>query len=203
MGNIPVLVLIGALAFAWTMWAVLFWGSIALIERHNPFNTFRAALGWSGINLAISATLGGIIGVGVLLVWVVFLLRLLLGRYELGALHAVGVVLATVVGPYFVAGAFVAFVGDSAALFLLVLYGVPLGVIAVWLWPRPAPQPPTNLPAARIARLWPRRPAIAAAAAPAAPTASAPTAPTAPSATALPAITPIAPPAGGEPAFLR
>src|SRR5689334_13031423 len=92
MGNIPVLVLVGALAFAWTMWAVLFWGSIALIERHNPFNTFRAALGWSGINLAISATLGGIIGVGVLLVWVVFLLRLLLGRYELGALHAVGVV---------------------------------------------------------------------------------------------------------------
>lgn len=152
-------VLIGALLFAWTVWAVLFWGSIAIIERHNPFNTFGWALVWSGVHMGVSIANGaaGIAGLGVLIVWLVFLMRLLLNRYELGFLHALGVVIVTVVGPYFVGDAFVSFVGRSASLFMIVLYGVPIAIIVAWKWPRPAPQPPSNLPAARVTRLFRRR----------------------------------------------
>jgi hypothetical protein len=152
-------VLVGALLFVWTVWAVLFWGSIAIVERYNPYNRFGWALIWSTAELIVSFAMGtaGFAGLGILLVWLVFLMRLLLGRYELGMLHALGVVIVTVVGPYFVADAFVKFVGSSETMFMLVLYGVPLAVGLVWLWPRPAPAPPTNLPAARVERFRRKR----------------------------------------------
>jgi hypothetical protein len=228
MEDVPAHVFIAALTFAWTMWAVLFWGSIAVVERHNPFNTFRMALALSGINLAISATMGGIAGLSVLIIWLVFLVRLLLGRYELGLLHAIGVALATVVGPYFVTDAFISFADTSETMLLVVLYGFPIAVFTVWIWPRPAPAPPTNLPAARVARFWRRRgrtaaveaaPVAAAAPAPTpAPIAAAEAAPVeapapAPAAAPVPvraaAIAPPPPPpppapaADGEPSFLR
>ena len=44
---------IAAFAFAWTMWAVMFWGSIAVVERDNPVNRFSAALGWSALSIAV------------------------------------------------------------------------------------------------------------------------------------------------------
>jgi hypothetical protein len=127
-------------------------------------------------------------------------------------LHAVGVVITTVVGPYFVSNAFLSFVGESETLFMLLLYAVPAAIFVIWLWPRPAPGQPTNLPAARVERFrrkprsesQPATPASAAApvvavavAAPAAapapapvPVAAAPIAPLAPPAP----ITPLAPP---------
>jgi hypothetical protein len=205
-------VIVGALLFAWTTWAVLFWGGVAIIERHNPFNSFRVALGLSGVQLALSMATSGLAGIGLLVVWMVFLFRLLLGRYELGVLHAIGVVLTTVAGPYFVTNAFVSFVGASDTLFMLVLYGVPVAVIAVWMWPRPEQAPPTNLPPARVARLWRKRSATATVAAAAPATAAAPAAkpaaaaPPAPPATAVAPPTPPAAPApraDGEPALLH
>ncbi|HWO17586.1 MAG TPA: hypothetical protein VNO30_02380 [Kofleriaceae bacterium] len=200
--------LIGLLLFAWTMWAVLFWGSIAALERHNPFNTFGWALVWSAVEIAASAGMAGagFAGYGILIAWLVFLFRLLLGRYELGVLHAIGVVIVTVVGPYFVADAFFSFVGSSETLLIVALYAVPLGVLVAWRWPRPAPAQPTNLPPARLARLWRKEakpaPAPAPTSAPAPAKISAAPAP-------APAPAPIAPPpappprADGEPSFLR
>jgi hypothetical protein len=170
-------VLIGALLFAWTVWAVLLWGSIAIVERHNPFNTFGWALAWSGLNMVVSLANGalGIAGLGVRIIWLVFLMRLLLHRYELGFLHSLGVVIVTVVGPYFVGDAFISFVGSSASLFLIVLYAVPVVILVAWKRPRPAPQLPSNLPAARVTRLFRKR------------------APTAPVTVAAPPLTPAGP----------
>lgn len=218
--------LLGVLLFWWTVWAALFWGSIAIIERHNPYNTFGWALVWSIAELIASFAISfsNIGSLGILLTWLVFLMRLLLGRYELGTLHAVGVVITTVVGPYFVSNAFLAFVGDSETLFMLLLYGVPAAIFVIWLWPRPAPGLPTNLPAARIERFRRKsrpepQPAAAAPAPAPAPIAAPPLAPVAPPAP----IAPLAPPpplapaapksslapsaeaprAEGEPSFLR
>ena len=161
--SLSVSVLVGVVLFAWTMWAVLFWGSIAVIERHNPYNKFKWALLWSAAELIVSVAIGnlGFGGLGLLLAWFGFLMRLLLNSYELGLLHAIGVVIVTVVGPYFVFDAFDAvltFVGTSETMLLLLLYGVPAVVLAVWLWPRRAPAQPTNLPSARIERLGRKRP---------------------------------------------
>jgi hypothetical protein len=207
-------VLVGLLLFAWTMWAVLFWGSIAIVERHNPFNTFGWALAWSAVEIVASVAMAGagFAGYGILIAWLVLLFRLLLGRYELGVLHAIGVVIVTVIGPYFVSGAFFSFVGSSETLLLLALYGLPIGVLVVWRWPRPAPQQPTNLPSARLARSW--RKGAKPAPIPAKPPAPAPTpapAPVAapPVATALTPPAPLSPPAApppradGEPSILR
>jgi hypothetical protein len=211
--------LIGAIAFAWTMWAVLFWGSIAVIERHNPFNTFGWALVWSAVEIMASVAIAflSIAGIGMLVAWLIFLFRLLLQRYELGLLHTIGVVIVTIVGPYFAADAFLSFVGSSQTLLLLALYGFPLAVLVVWRWPRPTPQPPTNLPPARVQKLW-RAPPAPVAVAPPAPVAVAPPAPVAiapppPVAAAPPAPVVVAPPAprsdapapraDGEPSFLR
>ena len=206
--ELSVPLLIGVLLFVWTVWAVLFWGSIALIERHNPYNKFKWALLWSAAEIIVSVAIGnlGFGGLGLLLAWLGFLIRLLLNSYELGLLHAIGVVIATVVGPYFVFDAFdtlIAFVGSSETMFMLLLYGVPAVVLAFWLWPRPAPGQPTNLPPARIEKIGRKR-----AAAPA---------PVLPASPAFPAASPISPPASpisppaspdsprdaGEPSFLR
>jgi hypothetical protein len=196
-------VIVGALLFAWTTWAVLFWGGVAIVERHNPFNSFRIALGLSGVQLALSMATSGVAGIGLLLVWMVCLFRLLLGRYELGVLHAIGVVLATVAGPYFVTDAFVSFVGTSTTLFMLVLYAVPVAVIAVWMWPRREPAPPTNLPPARVTRLWRKRPATATVAAATAAVPATAAAPAAAPVAKPAAAAPPAPRADGEPALLR
>jgi hypothetical protein len=233
MDDIPVSVLIGAILFAWVMWAVLFWSAIAILERHNPFNTFGWALVWSAVELAVSVGLAGMsyTGWGLAIAWIVFLARLLLGRYELGALHAVGVVIVTVVGPYFVFDAFVSFVGSSETRLMIALYGIPAVVLVVWKWPRRASDQPSNLPPARVTRFWRRRPAKApvpvpvpvpvlsapVVPAPIVPTPVAPIVPT-PVLAAPVAATPPAPPAAiappsqpspsppradGEPSFLR
>jgi hypothetical protein len=158
--DLDLAVLLGALLFIWTMWAVLFWGSIALLERHNQFNTFGWALVWSVVEMIASVAMSSfrLSGIGVLVAWIVFLMRLLLNRYELGFFHALGVVIATVVGPYFVMDWFLSLVGSSATLFLIFLYAFPIAVLLVWRWPRPAPEAPTNLPQARLTRFWQRQP---------------------------------------------
>lgn len=227
--------LIGVLLFVWTVWAVLFWGSIALIERHNPYNKFKWALLWSAAEIGVSIAIGnlGFGGLGLLLAWLGFLIRLLLNSYELGLLHAIGVVIVTVVGPYFVFDAFdtlLASIGSSETMLLIMLYGVPAVVFAVWLWPRAASGQTTNLPPARIEKIGRKRAAAAApapmavpvaaarvapvavAAAPVAP-AVAPVLPAAPAFHAAPPVSPpaspISPPAAdsprdaGEPSFLR
>lgn len=223
-------VLVGLLLFAWTMWAALFWCSIAVVERHNPFNTFGWALVWSALEIGASLVVGsaGIFGFGILIAWLVFLFRLLLGRYELGVLHTIGVVLVTVVGPYFVADAFFSFFGSSDTLLLLALYALPIGVLIAWRWPRPPPEQATNLPPARLARIWRKRATPPAAVTPVAvtppavrpaavtppavtpPAAAPPAPPAAPPVTeALTPPAPIAPAAApspaadGEPSFLR
>jgi hypothetical protein len=78
--------LIGALAFAWTLWATLFWGSIAAIERHNPHNTFGWALVWSAVEVmaSVAITVMSYAGIGMLVAWLIFLFRLLRQHYELG-----------------------------------------------------------------------------------------------------------------------
>jgi hypothetical protein len=209
--EIPPSALIGVCLFAWTMWAVLFWGSIKIVERHNPFNTFGWALVWSTLQIVMAVLLGGadIFRLVFLAVWIVVLMRLLLNRYELGLLHALVVVIATVVGPYFIDDIFLAFVGESTSLLMIGLYAVPAAVLGVWLWSRFGRRAPadTNLPEARAQRVRKRAPAPAAIAPAPAPVAAEAPPVAAPPVAAPPPITapaaPAAPRADGEPSVLR
>jgi hypothetical protein len=197
--ELPALVLLGALAFAWTTWAALLWGSIKLVQRDNPSNRFGMALVLSAVEVCVAVVMGyvQIFGLILLVLWLVVLLRLLLAHYELGLLPALGVVIVTVVGPYFVAGALVTFLGKSPALILIALYAVPIGVLAVWLRSRGRRAPVAGLPEARVEKRGRRGRAPAREAAPpaAAPPVIAPP-------IAAPAA-PAAPRADGDPAFLR
>lgn len=209
---------VGVFLFAWVLWAVLFWGAIAVIERHNPHNTFGWALVCSTGQLAASLVIGqaGLLGIVLLLAWFVALVRVLLTRYELGLLHSIGVVIAVIVGPYFVSGWLVSLVGASETGFVIMLYAVPIAILVAWRFLRrralatlEAAVGPA-LPEARARRARKRAPSApiapvqGAPASAAAPTAAAPAAaPAAPRPALIAPPAPAAPRADGEPSLLR
>lgn len=200
MFELPVSLMVGLILFGWTLWAVLFWGSIALVDRYNARNTFGMALVWAGVDLALSVAVSfaGIAGIAVMLAW---LFILLLRHYELGFLRTLGVVIVTVAGPYFVWSKLVAMFLENERMFLFVIYGFPLVAIAVWRWPRTAAASPEgSVPSARLARGWRREKAAKA------PKAVVTAAPQQPAPVAAPIVAPpapVTPRADGEPSLLR
>lgn len=197
------LVTVGAIAFAWTVWALLLWGAIALFERDNPVNRFSEALGWSVLHIVVSLTTDAswMLEVAVVVGWFTFLVRLLIHRYELGLLHAIGVVIATVAAPYAIEAGLEPVVGASEVAAYAVLFGVPAAILGGWQWRRRRAAGPGDdwrretLPTARVARF--RRRARS-------PVATASPAPAAP-AVARPVATASPPPAtdGREPSILK
>lgn len=203
------LVWVAGLAFVWTVWALLFWGGIVLFDRQNRVNRFSAALGWSALHLVIGLVMqtSWLLGLAVLLAWLIFLVRLLALRYDLGLLHSLGVVAATVLGPYLI------LVGmrdvGSATLEGLVWgqIGFAAAVLGVWLWRRRSVAGAGDaLPQAR-ARLRRRRTAVLPVEEPppAPPPATAPPVqpPSEPRPAPLAAVPPPLGPVTGEPSILK
>ena len=150
----------GGLVFAWMLWAVLLWGSIAILDRENAVNTFKSALGWSlvHVGLALAMSLTWFVSLLILAAWVTFLVRLLVHHYELGPVRAIGVIIVTEAVPYLVEHVFAAVAGDSDARALAIVWGFPAAVVACWWWARrrarhgDSAAEPARLPRARIAR---------------------------------------------------
>jgi hypothetical protein len=123
---------LGALVFSWSLWAVLFWGSIRILEPNNANNTFGKALAVGALYVVCTLFVHALSYIGLVLAvaWLVFLLRLLVGWYELGILKSLGVVAGVNVTPYFLVPWLYELAGGS----LIVLFvGFPAAVIAVWL----------------------------------------------------------------------
>jgi hypothetical protein len=126
------------LLFAWTVWAVLLWGSIRIVDRTNQHNSFVAALVWSAVQLGVSLGVQtlGMAGLGVLVLWLAFLLRLLLRQYEMSIAPALLVLVMLIAAPFGLAPALEVIVGTSELLALLVLCGTPFAIIGGWLFGR-------------------------------------------------------------------
>jgi len=126
---------VGGLIFALTLWAVLFWGSIRILEPENANNTFTKALAIAALYILASLAVRtmAFIGLFFAVAWLVFLLRLLISWYELGLLKSIGVVAAVNVTPFLLVPWLVRVLGDSFAGWLLLFYGFPVVVGAVWL----------------------------------------------------------------------
>jgi hypothetical protein len=202
------LALVAGLAFAWTLWAVLFWGGIAVLDRDNEVNRFSAALGWSAIHLVMGLVMDAawLLGLLVLVAWLIFLIRLLALRYELGLLHSIGVVVATFLGPYLAVLGLGQLGGSSVKGLLAVELGFAAAVLGTWLWRRRGSEVGEALPRARVARLR-RRPARHSEAAPSEPAARSDQDAPGPAPAVAPVARPVASaPAGpvtGEPSFLK
>jgi hypothetical protein len=121
---------LAAHGFLIAFWATVFWGSVKLLDRDNVKNTF-------GLAVALGALFDlthifGIPDIIYLVAWLVFLVRLVMWHHDLGLLKALAVTAATVFGPYFLLPPIVAFVGDSAVLDDVVVYGFTLAVFGTW-----------------------------------------------------------------------
>jgi hypothetical protein len=126
------------LLFAWTVWAVLLWGSIRIVDRANQHNSFVAALVWSAVQLGVSLGIQtfGMAGVAVLVLWLGFLLRLLVRQYEMNLGPALLVLVMLIAAPFGLAPALEVIVGTSELLALVVLCGTPFAIIGGWLFGR-------------------------------------------------------------------
>jgi hypothetical protein len=201
----------GALVFAEIIWATMLWGSIKIVDRNNQHNSFAAALFWAGLNLVVSLVLREIalLGLVMALAYLVLMVRVLMNTYELGLLRALAVLALLIAAPYLLMPPLVDFVGDSELRGVVVLYGLPLGILAVWGWSRfkarEVVADDSPLPRARVVK----RAEPAPAASPAAPVPRAPTAPVAPPAAPIQPVAAVAPTAEvpaspeGGPKFLR
>jgi hypothetical protein len=118
-------------AFAVSVWALIYWGSIKLLDRYNPKNTFGVAL-WFGLlcTLSFMFPLPGLVMV---VAWMVLLIRISMWQYDLGLVPAAIAAAATVFVPYFGSPYLFKFVGDSDVRAYALVYGVPGVTLAVYL----------------------------------------------------------------------
>lgn len=123
---------LGGFAFSLTLWAVLFWGSIRILEPGNGNNSFAKALG-IGVLYGVCLWLVGhmaLIGLFFAVAWLVFILRLLTDWYEMGILKSLGVTAVINIGPYYLIPKM--FVAAGSSVYGL-LFGFPAAVLIVWL----------------------------------------------------------------------
>jgi hypothetical protein len=192
--------------FGIAFWALVFWGSLRIIDRGNVKNTFTLA-----VCLGLLDDFTNFFGIPDVLyvgAWLVFLVRLVTWHYDVGLLRAILVTATTVLAPYFLMPQLVKFVGDSEARAYVVLYGLPIGVFGTWIvtalrkrgrTDEPVHGDDSAVPPARIAR-WSRKssakPPVVAAPRVVAPPIAAPV-------VASKLVEPITPPSDGGPTFLR
>ena len=127
------------LVFAWTVWAGLFWGAIRIVDARNTHNYFAHALLWSAVQLAVSLAgpaFGVLGGLAMLVLWCVFLMRLLLGQYEMGFLQALLVLAMLIAAPFLLEPVVLHLVEVSEVLALVVFFGAPFFILGGWLWGR-------------------------------------------------------------------
>jgi hypothetical protein len=126
---------IGAIGFGLVVWAGMLWGAIALIDRHNAYNRFPTALIWSALNVAAAFVLREIalLGLFVGIAYLVLMIKVLMRHYELGILQTLGVLGLLIAAPHVLMPPLLGFVETSELRAILVLFGLPLGIIAIWL----------------------------------------------------------------------
>ncbi|HEU0034848.1 MAG TPA: hypothetical protein VFQ53_29690 [Kofleriaceae bacterium] len=129
------MIFVGALLFAWIVWAGLLWLSIRLIDRTNPYNRFAIALVWGAFNVAAALVLQHVMWFGLFLAvaYLVLFVRVLTRHYELGILATIGVIALMQAIPYVVMPKLLDWVDDSELRAYVVLLGLPGGILATWL----------------------------------------------------------------------
>jgi len=123
---------LGVFVFSVSLWAVLFWGSIRLLDPGNANNSFAKALaigvlyGVAGWFVGHMALIGLFFGVA----WLVFILRLLTSWYEMGFLKSLAVTAIINIGPYLLVPKMLDAVGGNV---YVLLWGFPAIVMIVWM----------------------------------------------------------------------
>src|SRR6266545_2638532 len=122
---IDTVLLIGALAFGWTVWAVLLWGAVRIVDPANGHNTFAHALLWSAVHLGVALLMQHmwLLGMFVLAGWLLLMFRILTAAYELGILRSIGVLALIGLAPFALDKVLGIVVGGSEILGLIVLFG--------------------------------------------------------------------------------
>jgi len=154
--------LIGALAFGWSVWAAMLWGAVRIVDPSNEHNTFAHALLWSAVHLIVALTMQHmwLMGMFLLAGWCLLMFRILTAAYELGILRSLGVLALIGLAPFALDKAIEIIVGGSALMGAIVLFGVPAGILGGWWYARRSrkvtpvdePQPAVALPEARVVR---------------------------------------------------
>lgn len=152
---------VGLIAFGLTFWAVLFWGSVRIVDPGNAHNRFGSALAWSVAHLLLMFALAWsqMFGYIVFAAWLVFLLRLLVDFYGVGLLRAILAIIIANGTPYAIAPLFARIVMTSGeAGVLLILFGFPIVTFVVWLAPNAGKgRTAAERPGMPVARLFRRR----------------------------------------------
>jgi hypothetical protein len=123
-----------ALAFVWTFWAVTWWGAIKLVDRYNAHNTFGIALAWGVVQVLLAIVLAwlSLFGIGLTVIFMVFLLKLLVFSYEIDLLRSLGVTIVSFVVPYYGGQWMLTELERNRSFALIVLYGFPIAAIVAW-----------------------------------------------------------------------
>jgi hypothetical protein len=110
-------------AFVVSVWALIYWGTIKIIDRYNVKNTFGVALCIGALySFSFQFPLPGLVMVAA---WLLLLMRVTMWHYELNLGGAAIATAATVLAPYFLMPYLMKFIGDSEARAYGMLYGVP------------------------------------------------------------------------------
>jgi hypothetical protein len=124
----------GGVLFVTSLWALVLWGSIKLLQRDNPKNTLGTALAMGLLfTLTHQFPLPGYL---YLISWLLLMARFLMWHYHLNVLGTLLVTAATVFGPWFIAQQLAKVIGDSETLDALIFYGLPIATIGTWFYLR-------------------------------------------------------------------
>jgi hypothetical protein len=118
-------------AMAVSIWALIYWGSMKLLDRYNPRNTFGKALLVATVyTLTFMFPLPGMM---MAVAWLLLLTRITMWQYDFDLVPSLIATAATVLVPYFGAPYLVTFIGDSELRAYLLLYALPGVTFGVYL----------------------------------------------------------------------
>ncbi|CAN5420992.1 hypothetical protein BH11MYX1_BH11MYX1_00180 [soil metagenome] len=121
---------VAARAFGVCFWALIYWGSIKVLDRDNAKNRFGVALGIGLLyTFSFMFPLPGFLMIGV---WLVLLIRLTMWQYELDLIPSSIATAATVFVPYFLVPYLGRFVAESHARAYALIYGLPAITLVVY-----------------------------------------------------------------------
>jgi len=126
-----VLLTFAASALAVSIWSLIYWGSMKLLDRYNPKNTFgKAILVGAVYTVTFMFPISGLMMVAA---WLLLLTRITMWQYDFDLVPALVATAATVLVPYFGAPYLLTFVGDSELRAYLLIYGLPGVTFGVYI----------------------------------------------------------------------
>lgn len=118
-------------AFIVSVWALIYWGTIKILDRYNVKNTFGVALCIGAVYaFSFQFPLPGFV---MLVAWLVLLMRVTMWHYGINLGGAAIATVSTVLAPYFVMPYLLKFIGDSELRAGAVLYGLPAITLGVYV----------------------------------------------------------------------